>query len=113
MSVVYRGRRRTEKGVVKDLEVTRDGVHFSPALSRRVRNHSPDGFNWGYTGSGPAQLALALLLDVDDRPGVAVRLYQAFKAQVVAGWGDEWEITADAVREWLARNWKEDPDEPQ
>lgn len=29
-----------------------------------VRNHSPDGFQWGYGGSGPAQLALALCLDV-------------------------------------------------
>ena len=28
-----------------------------------LRNHSPDGFEWGYYGSGPAQLALALLCD--------------------------------------------------
>lgn len=24
-------------------------------------NHSPSGFSWGYSGSGPAQLALAIL----------------------------------------------------
>lgn len=24
-----------------------------------LRNHSPNGFNWGYGGSGPAQLSLA------------------------------------------------------
>lgn len=28
-----------------------------------VRNHSPTGFSWGYNGSGPAQLALAILCD--------------------------------------------------
>lgn len=38
-----------------------DGVEIKPARSQRVSNHSPDGFNWGYTGSGPAQTALAIL----------------------------------------------------
>jgi hypothetical protein len=28
-----------------------------------LRNHSPTGFAWGYNGSGPSQLALALLCD--------------------------------------------------
>src|SRR5262245_1194599 len=28
-----------------------------------LRSHSPTGFEWGYGGSGPAQLALALLAD--------------------------------------------------
>ncbi len=28
-----------------------------------LRNHSPDGLKWGYAGSGPAQLALAVLPD--------------------------------------------------
>ncbi len=28
-----------------------------------LANHSPDGFSWGYGGSGPAQLALAILAD--------------------------------------------------
>lgn len=39
-----------------------------------LRNHSPDGFEWGYSGSGPAQLALALAADVlgDDDRAVAV-----------------------------------------
>jgi len=47
-------------------------------------NHSPTGFEWGYEGSGPAQLALAILADllVDDRE--AVRLHQKFKQDVIA-----------------------------
>ena len=43
------------------------------ALPTRLdrRNHSPTGFEWGYNGSGPAQLALALLADAtgDDACG--------------------------------------------
>lgn len=36
---------------------------LSPQPSQALRNHSPDGFEWGYAGSGPSQLALAILLD--------------------------------------------------
>ena len=42
-------------------------------------NHSPTGFSWGYGGSGPAQLALALLADALGHDDLAVRLHQAFK----------------------------------
>jgi hypothetical protein len=37
-------------------------IHLPVTPSLRHRNHSPDGFEWGYHGSGPAQLALAILL---------------------------------------------------
>lgn len=30
-------------------------------LKLNIRNHSPSGFAWGYSGSGPAQLALAIM----------------------------------------------------
>lgn len=58
-----------------------DPVPLSPRLE--LRNHSPTGFAWGYNGSGPAQLALAILCDVydDDK---ALRLYQQFKDWVIA-----------------------------
>ncbi len=32
-------------------------------LERRIVWHSPTGFEWGYAGSGPADLALNLLVD--------------------------------------------------
>lgn len=48
-----------------------------------VRKHSPDGFEWGYSGSGPAQLALALCIEVAGR-GRAERSYQAVKDALVA-----------------------------
>lgn len=66
-----------------------------------LSNHSPTGFNWGYGGSGPAQLALALLADAlgdDDR---ALRLHQLFKFKVVANWDMEksWTTTDQFIRQ--------------
>ena len=96
---IYRGE-RFANGTVS---VTGDGAELSPAASQRVRNHSPDGFNWGYRGSGPAQLALALLLDVTGDPDVADGHYQRFKEAFVSTWlGDTWTVTAAEIREWLA-----------
>lgn len=56
-------------------EVTFAGEPLAPARSLAVRNHSPDGFSWGYAGSGPAQLALAILLRATDDQATAERLY--------------------------------------
>ena len=59
-----------------------------PTTSLKLRNHSPDGFNWGYGGSGPAQLALAILLDhfsdAQNPRDAALWLYQRFKWAVIA-----------------------------
>jgi hypothetical protein len=54
-----------------------------PHRSQKVFNHSPDGFAWGYCGSGPAQLALAVLLEITTLHR-ALQNYQAFKADVIA-----------------------------
>lgn len=62
--------------------VDRSLVRLNPR--RDLVNHSPDGFAWGYEGSGPAQLALAILADHlkdDDR---ALAIYQQFKRMVIA-----------------------------
>ncbi|OZC01368.1 hypothetical protein BSZ36_17825 [Rubricoccus marinus] len=48
-----------------------------------VARHSPTGIEWGYGGSGPADLARSVLLAlVDER--AADMLYQRFKHEVVA-----------------------------
>ena len=69
--------------------VTVNGCELDPRLD--LHNHSPNGFEWGYGGSGPAQLALALVTDHLADPGRALALYQDFKREVVvslphAGW---------------------------
>jgi hypothetical protein len=97
--IVYRGARgdRIDGGVV----VTRNAQILRPYDSQQLLNHSPDGFNWGYSGSGPAQLALALLLDATGDPGIALTQHQNFKRAVVADFGDEWEITQEEIITWV------------
>lgn len=63
--------------------VTVGGSQLLPDESLNVVNHSPDGFAWGYGGSGPAQLALAILLKYMPKEN-ALRYYQAFKFNVIA-----------------------------
>ncbi len=48
-----------------------------------LANHSLTGFEWGYGGSGPAQLALAILADAYC-PDFALKHYQEFKWKVVS-----------------------------
>jgi hypothetical protein len=74
---VYKG---TREGYVA--EVTVDGHPLNPRLD--LWNHSPTGFEWGYGGSGPAQLALALLADHLGDSDKAVNLHQEFKRAVIA-----------------------------
>jgi hypothetical protein len=84
--------------------VMRDGDRLSPRRSLALRNHSPDGFNWGYPGSGPAQLALGLLLDfLDGEPDAddrALHHYQDFKFKVIARLdGDKgWQLSGQQIR---------------
>ncbi len=71
------------KGIWETREVFVDGKVLLPTYSQTIYNHSPDGFNWGYGGSGPAQLALAICLlkySVDE----ARHTYQNFKWDVIA-----------------------------
>ena len=82
--------------------VLADGAALRPVASLRLRNHSPDGFNWGYGGSGPAQLALGILLQHTGDPQLAQDHYQSFKSAFVAGWGPTWEITGAQIDAWLA-----------
>ncbi len=60
-------------------EVFIDGKKLSPTKSQKLHNHSPDGFNWGYGGSGPSQLALAIMLECTDKEQ-ALDLYHDFKS---------------------------------
>jgi hypothetical protein len=89
---------RTRKGV----EVTVNGRLLNPRLD--LHNHSPGGFEWGYGGSGPAQLALALLADHLGDDEHALNLYQRFKWQVIAELPRKcWVLTSREVDEALQR----------
>lgn len=111
MMVVYRGYRRINGST--QVTVIRDGIE--QVLTHYVR-HSPDGFEWGYGGSGPAELARCILLDHYQLPVRAAETgesqdfpvsYQDFKAEVIAPLPTDtpnndlqWEITSRQIEEW-------------
>ena len=60
-----------------------DGNRLTPERSLGVWRHSPTGFAWGYGGSGPAQLALAILLACGVSEQDAVPVHQDFKREFI------------------------------
>ncbi len=74
-----------------------------PDRSQAVINHSPDGFEFGYHGSGPAQLALAILLDFTKDPVRSANLHQAFKDAFIARMPEPGgEILDATIERWLS-----------
>jgi len=71
--------KHTLSGITETREVFLDGEWLDPIPSQKYRNHSPDGFSWGYLGSGCAQLALAIMLKLTSKPDG----YQSFKFRVI------------------------------
>jgi len=66
-------------------------------------NHSPDGFEWGYSGSGPAQLALAICADVLGDDVRARRIYQRVKEVLIAPiTAKDWTLNEETVRQAIA-----------
>lgn len=63
--------------------VTVDDMTVPLFPSLKVHSHSPDGFEIGYSGSAPAQLALAILMLFTDKE-TAAKLHQEFKFEFLA-----------------------------
>lgn len=91
------------RGVARTRVVTFDGDPLDPCFD--IYNHSPNGFAWGYGGSGPSQLALALVMHRLQHRDLALRLYPSFKYAVVENLpqDQDWTLTEeqvdDAIRE--------------
>lgn len=70
--------------------------------------HSPTGLEWGYGGSGPAQLALALLADATGDENLAISAHQEYKSAVVAGLSQAgWTLSRSQVLAWVKTYQKE------
>jgi hypothetical protein len=103
------------------------GVRFtqdSPADLRRVvtvkfaeckksyplpiaHKHSED-FEWGYGGSGPAELAYCILLDLLNDKREAEQYYQQFKWKFISSiQTDVWTIASEQIEIWLQIQRKE------
>lgn len=89
---------RTERGC----EVTVDGELLDLKLD--VKNISPSGFEWGYQGDGPSQLAVAILCDYfdDTEPEKVLRIYREFRDKVFIDLKrDQWDLTTREIAEHL------------
>ena len=98
--------KRTENGcrvykIYNDMSIE----ELTPDRSLAVIDHSPTGFEWGYGGSGPSQLALALLLETIGVEDAALRHYHDFKNEVIAKLPDAcWAMDATAdIRYWYEK----------
>jgi hypothetical protein len=82
------------------------GVYLDPARSQKLYNHSPDGFAWGYAGSGPAQLALAILLHFTNDATFSLGHYQQFKFDVIMGWNQYGDVHLPnkVATEWIDKH---------
>jgi hypothetical protein len=76
-------------------EVTVNGQPLDARLD--LRDFHASGFEWGYEGSGPSQLALAILAD-HAGPEAALGGYRDFMKNVIAEIeDDEWHMTGDDI----------------
>lgn len=76
--------------------VTVNGAPLDARLD--IKTYTDHGFEWGYEGDGPSQLALAILADHLGEGGAALAEVDAFMRRVVANFGNEWEMTSADVR---------------
>lgn len=98
----YTGKRENGRPIV-----IFNGATFTPKESQQITNHSPDGFEWGYGGSGPAQLALAILLRETGDPKKSLKLYHKFLAEVISELPkDNWTLYSHNIKQWLNRRSK-------
>jgi hypothetical protein len=81
------------------LVISDDGL--TDALPHIVR-HSPDGFCWGYHGSGPSELAHSLLVFHLGRE-VEPAVYHQFKSDIIASYPQDqgFLLTGEMVDAWL------------
>jgi hypothetical protein len=94
---------RTPDGV-KVVVVQKDGTSHMLDPRFDLRNHSPDGFNFGYAGSGPAQLSLALLADALGNDEQAQQVYQDYKFRVIGRvQGDRFELSQEDIQQTVAK----------
>ncbi|MBM3491390.1 MAG: hypothetical protein FJX68_13260 [Alphaproteobacteria bacterium] len=91
---LYRGERKAGGTVA-----TVDGRPLDPR--RDLRDFRAGSFEWGYEGSGPSQLALAILADLKG-PTEALKHYKSFLRTVIAELdGDTWQLKAAEIERRL------------
>ena len=84
---IYRGQRDLTAPVGEEVEVTVDGTPLDYRFD--LLSASPSGFEWGYGGSGPAQLAIAILAHAYSDE-FAKSNYQRLKDRIISELPEDW-----------------------
>lgn len=85
------------------------GVFLNSTLEH-IKRHSVDGFQWGYGGSGPSDLALSILTDYCKKfkledTGIPNNFYQQFKDDFISNAKEDLSIASIQIKEWLEQIW--------
>ncbi len=112
----YKGERK-ENGVIVQVALPKKerDPWFKPLT--HVSYHSPDGCEWGYGGSGPSDLSLAILTDWFEEdplkvqtyartgqgdPSSAVHFHRQFTNKFIIGLPkNTWRITDEEIKTWF------------
>jgi hypothetical protein len=92
---VYAGDR-----TIDGVKVTVDGAPLDSCV--KIEEFTKNGFEWSYEGPEPRQLALALLVDHLGDKTAAKAMVEPFMREVVANFGNEWEMTSADIDSALA-----------
>ena len=85
---------------IDGVKVTVDGAPLDPRTD--VTEFTKNGFEWSYEGPEPRQLALALLVDHLGDLSAAKARVEPFMREVVANFGNEWEMNSTDLDAALA-----------
>ena len=100
LPIAYRGSRTGAGNVVEAKMPGGAWFELDPRLD--LGDHSHTGFEWGYPGIAPAQLALALAASRLPAP-VALAVYQELKHTLVAKLASSWQLDGACLDELLAQ----------
>jgi hypothetical protein len=108
--LTWRGKRKPEEDCNQVLMSVDYEKWANLPLYLEEENHASE-FNWGYWGSGAAQLAYAILRTHFEIIGeytpemanhLAITYHQDFKVEFVSSWKtDEWELSSWEIENWL------------
>jgi hypothetical protein len=98
--VIYKGEPTNDKGMGDQPVHVLRGEKIDPLED--LVEEGAKGFNWGYGGTGPANLALCIVKDFFGKEAPQVQFYHDLKWNVIAGLkqGQSFQITSEDLNKW-------------
>ena len=93
---------RVIRSIRKGVSVMKIPGHHEISARYDLVNHSPDGFEFGYAGSGPTQLALAVLADFLEDDEKALKYHVDFRDNFIErATGHMFEIKVSHIKKFM------------